>query len=298
MNTTLSCPRVAPPRSTAPPGDKRRLLSVFLLMACAGWASNAAHAQASASSETRAGDWRYSLSVYGYLPSISGSSSVPTSPGGPTLDVSASKIVDSLKFTFMGAFDAHNGRWGVFTDFIYLDLGNTQQGSRDFTIGHQAIPANTSADLSWDLKGVLWTVGGQYRLASDARLTVDALAGARLLSMKPSLAWNIHGDLGPISTAGRTGSSEASETLWDGIVGAKGRYVPSDSGKWSLPFYVDVGTGQSRLTWQAAAGVSYAFSWGELTGMWRHIDYDMKSNSGPLEDLRFDGPMLGATFRW
>lgn len=256
----------------------------------------AAHAQQAGASNVS--EWRYGLSVYGYFPSLSGSSSTPTTPGGPTIDVSADKIIDALKFTFMGSLDAHNGRYGFFTDFIYLDLGESKQGSRDFTIGRGQIPASTSADLAWDLKGVLWTFGGEYRVPTDPKLTLDVLAGARMFSLKPSLRWSIQGDLGPIDAAGRTGVAETKETLWDGIVGAKGRYAVGESGKWSLPFYVDVGTGESRLTWQAAAGLSYAFPWGELTGMWRYISYDMKSNSGPIEDLRFNGPMLGATFRW
>lgn len=255
-------------------------------------------APAAAQTQTaETGDWRYSLSVYGYFPSLGGSSSTPTSPGGPTIDISSDTIVDKLKFTFMGAFEAHNGRWGVFTDYIYLNLGDSKQGSRDFTISQQAIPGNTSANLEWDLKGSLWTFAGEYRVVSDPHWRVDALAGARMFALKPSLRWTISGDLGPISSAERTGFSEDSETLWDGIVGARGRYALGESGRWYLPFYVDVGTGQSRLTWQAAAGVSYAYSWGELTGMWRYISYDLKSG-GSINDLNFNGPMFGATFRW
>ena len=64
-----------------------------------------------------------------------------------------------------------------------------------------------------------------------------------------------------------------------------------------MPFYVDVGTGESQLTWQAGLGLSYAYSWGEITGMWRYVSYDMKSGS-QIEDLRFSGPMIGATWRW
>ena len=242
-------------------------------------------------------EWRYGLSLYGYFPGVSGSSSTPTTPGGPTIDINAGTVIDSLKFAFMGSFDAHNGRFGFFTDFIYLNLGGSKQGTRDFTINHAPISASTSADLSWDLKGVLWTLAGEYRLQTDPKLTLDLLAGARMFSLKPSLRWSIQGDLGPIASAQRSGTSETSETLWDGIVGTKGRYAMGDSGKWTLPFYIDVGTGQSRLTWQAAVGLSYAFSWGELTGMWRYVSYDMKSGS-PVEDLSFNGPMIGATFRW
>ena len=255
----------------------------------------AAHAQSAA--DASGSDWRYSLSVYGYFPSLSGDSSTPTSPGGPTIDVSAGNIVDALKFTFMGSLGAHNGRYGFFTDVIYLDLGGSKQGYRDFTINKAPISGSTSANLDWDLKGVLWTLGGEYRVLSDPRLNLNLLAGARMFSLKPRLRWSIQGDLGPIGAASRSGESETSEVLWDGIVGAKGRYALGDSGRWNMPFYVDVGTGESQLTWQAGLGLSYAYSWGEITGMWRYVSYDMKSGS-QIEDLRFSGPMVGATWRW
>jgi hypothetical protein len=74
----------------------------------------------------------------------------------------------------------------------------------------------------------------------------------------------------------------------------KGRYVLGD-GRWSIPMYLDAGTGSSKLTWQAAAGVAYSFSWGELNLVYRHLAYDMKSGK-TLRDVSFSGPQLGATF--
>lgn len=240
--------------------------------------------------------WRYSLSVYGYLPSLSGSTSAPASTGGASINVSADKIIDKLKFTFMGSLDAHNGRWGFFTDLIYLDLGGSKYRSRYFTIGDVGLPAGTTADLGLNLEGSIWTSAGEYRVVSDPALTLDLLAGARMFRLRQTLSWNIAGDLG-LATAARVGSVKHSETLWDGIVGVKGRYALGESGKWSLPFYVDVGTGESRLTWQAAGGISYAYVWGELSAMWRYLAYDMKSGKA-VKDLNFSGPLLGATFRW
>jgi hypothetical protein len=64
-----------------------------------------------------------------------------------------------------------------------------------------------------------------------------------------------------------------------------------------MPFYVDVGTGNSDLTWQAMLGFGYAFGWGDLGAVWRYLDYDLKSN-GPIQDLNFNGPAVGVTFRW
>ena len=52
-----------------------------------------------------------------------------------------------------------------------------------------------------------------------------------------------------------------------------------------------------RLDLQAAAGISYAFQWGELNALWRYLGYDLKPGRS-LEDLKFNGPLIGATFRW
>lgn len=243
------------------------------------------------------GKWQFAATIYGYLPSIGGNLKVPVESGGSSINVDASQIIDSLKFTFMGTFDAHNGRWGVFTDVLYIDLGGNKSNTRDFSIGNIGLPASTTADLNLDLKGLIWTLAGEYRVASDPVWTVDVLAGARMFDVKPTLGWSISGDLGPIGIAGRSGSKEISESVWDGIVGVKGRYSFGDDRKWFVPFYLDVGTGQSQLTWQAAGGIGHSYSWGALFAMWRYLDYNFKSGKA-LEDMNFNGPMLGATFRW
>jgi hypothetical protein len=242
------------------------------------------------------GTWRYSASVYGYLPSLGGSTSAPVDTGGTPVEVDVSKIVDSLKFTFMGAFDAHNGQWGLFTDLIYLNLGADKQGSLDSTVGGMTLPAGITADLGWNLKGWVWTLAGEYRVTADPGfLTMDVLAGARLFDLSQELRWNIQGTAGSIPGASRSGIGESSATLRDGIVGGKGRFALG-GGNWSAPFYADVGTGDSDLTWQVSAGVSYRYSWGQFTAMWRYLAYEFKSGSA-LQDLSFSGPMIGATFR-
>lgn len=243
------------------------------------------------------GAWKYSASAYVYLPSVSGKSSFPVDSGGGPIDVSAEQIIDSLKMTFMGTLDAHNGRWGVFTDLIYLDVGKDKTGSREFTIGNIGLPASTTANLGLDLKAWVWTLAGEYRVVSEPALSVDLLGGARMLDLTQRLKWSISGDLGSLTPAGRSGVTEVSQTLWDGIVGVKGRYSFGAGREWSLPFYVDVGTGDSTRTWQAAAGIAYAFKWGELSALYRYLDYDLKSG-GAIDSVRFSGPMVGATFRW
>lgn len=244
-----------------------------------------------------AGAWHYSATVYGYLPSISGKTAFPVDAAGTPINVNVDTILDTLKFGFLGAFDAHNGKWGLFTDLIYLDVGASKTRSRDFTIGGIGVPASTSANLDLDMKNWVWTLAGEYRVASDPTLTVDLLAGARMIDAKQRLRWSIEGDLGSIPAASRSGSSEVNTTVWDGIVGVRGRYAFGEGRAWSVPFYVDVGTGQSTRTWQASTGISFAFKWGEVDALWRYLDYDMKSSKA-IQDIRFSGPVIGATFRW
>ena len=241
--------------------------------------------------------WNFSATVYGYFPSVGGETSFPVKTGGGSVDISASDVLDSIDFVVMGTLDLHNGRWGAFTDVMYLDLGGSKSASRDFTIGGMQIPADTTANLGWDMKGVIWTLAGQYRVANGSGLTLDLLAGARLADIKQEASWDITGSLGPLAPPARTGSGEAEVSQWDVIVGVKGRYTFAKAPRWSLPFYVDVGTGDSDLTWQAMGGLGYSFAWGDVIAAWRHIDYDMKSGSR-IESLNFNGPAIAAVFRW
>jgi hypothetical protein len=114
--------------------------------------------------------------------------------------------------------------------------------------------------------------------------------------MKQRLSYNLSADVGPIVGQLRQGSSSVSVNNWDAIVGAKGRVGLGDSRQWFLPYYADVGTGQSKYTYQGYAGLGYTFSWGELVGVWRYIDYKLNDNGGTT--LKLNGPAVGAAFHW
>jgi hypothetical protein len=242
-------------------------------------------------------DWHYTASIYGYLPSVGGTSSFPADSGGTQLNLDASKILDKLKFFAMGTAGAHNGTWGVFTDVIYLNFTGSRSANRDFTIGNIGLPADASASFDWDLKGWVWTLAGDYRVVSDPSYTVDVLAGTRLLDIRQRLRWNISGSLGTLDPLARSGESSGKQSNWDAIVGVKGRYGFGQNRQWAVPFYFDVGTGESSSTLQAAAGLAYGFSWGEVSAMWRYLRYNTKADQG-TKDIYFSGPLIAATFRW
>jgi len=243
------------------------------------------------------GKWQFSASLNGFVPAIDGKVNYAGDTRSSDIHVSMHDVLSNLKMTFQGSLDAHNGRWGIFNDVIYANIGGVKSRTRDFSLGNIGIPATATTDLSLDVKATVWTVAGEYRVVSDPAWTVDVLAGARLLDVKTTLGFSINGDIGPIALPGRSGSKGVSESLWDGIVGVKGRYTLTDDRKWFLPFYLDVGTGQTKLTWQAVAGVGYGFHWGDLVATYRYLDWNAKSGKS-VEDLSFGGPMISATWRW
>jgi len=244
-----------------------------------------------------AGKWQFSASLNGFVPAIDGKVNYAGDTRSSDIHVSMHDVLSNLKMTFQGSLDVHNGRWGIFNDVFYGFIGGVKSRTRDFSLGNIDLPVSTTTDLNLGVKATFWTVAGEYRVVSDPAWTVDLLAGARLLDVKTTLGFSINGDLGPIVLPGRSGNKEVSDSLWDGIVGVKGRYTFTDDRKWFLPFYLDVGTGQTKLTWQAIAGVGYGFHWGDLVATYRYVDWNAKSGKS-VESLSLGGPMISATFRW
>jgi hypothetical protein len=239
--------------------------------------------------------WRWDASIYAYGPSIGGTTDFP-SGSGSTVSISASQILQSLNLAAMAAINVHKGEWGAFGDLIYVNLGASRTASRDFSLGDVGLPAGAAADLHLGVKAWVWTLAAEYQVVNDPRLTVDLLVGARYLDFAESLNWSLTGNLGPIFTPVRSGSTEAGTALWDAIAGVKGRALLGASSSWSVPFYLDGGGGDSSHTWQAAAGIAYAFHWGDVTAMWRYLDYGFSGKS--VNSANFNGPLLGATFHW
>ena len=255
---------------------------------CSALAPGAASAQAS-------DQWQYGAIIYGWLPTIGGNTTFPAGTGS-SIDIDADTILSHLKFTFMGAFEARKNQWGLYTDLIYLNVGGSKSATRDVTLGGAPLPGGVTGDFNLDIKATIWTIAGEYRVATDQTSSIDVLGGARLADLKESLGWNFSADLGPFNPS-RSGNQEVSINKWDAIVGAKGRIAISDDRAWFVPWYADVGTGQTDLTWQALGGLGYSFKWGEVIAVWRYMDYNFKSGS-PVEKLTLNGPALGVAFHW
>ena len=270
-------------------GRKSAAAARLLTLALAGALPLSAQAQSAPDA------LKWNATIYGWFPSIGGSTSFPATGSGPSIDVSSQQVIDALKMTFMGSLDVHQGKWGAFTDLVYADFGADKTKSRDFTVGHEQIPVGVDATLNLDVKTWIWSLAGLYNLADKPEGTADLLFGARMLDMEQTLGWSISGTVPGLPPAANTGSATASINQWDAIVGVKGRINLGTDRKWFLPYYLDVGTGESRLTWQVAAGLGYQFSWGSVIAAWRYLDYDFKSDM-VVRSFNLNGGMIGVQF--
>jgi hypothetical protein len=262
-------------------------LCVAMLCAAASWPSTAT-AQAPEA-------WQFGFSAYGWLPGISGTTTFPPPPGGSgDITVDADDIIENLKFVAMGTFEARRGRWGGFTDFIYLDVGDSKSQSRDFLVGRLQIPAGISGNFDLDLKGYVWTLAGEYRVLLDPAAPLDVFGGARMIKLEERLGFTLNGSLGGLAVDG-SGSRTQELTNWDFIVGVKGRVSFGEGRRWFVPYYGDIGAGDSDLTYQLMTGIGYAFPWGEVVGQWRYLRYDFGQ---AIDKLAFNGPAIAFNFRW
>jgi hypothetical protein len=236
-------------------------------------------------------EWQFGVTVYGWFPDIGGDTRFPA--GASSIDVPVETLLDHLKMTFQGSFSVQKGHWGAFADVVYLDVGEAGTRTRNIEIGGVPLPAAVDASLDFDLKSLFVTLAATYRVTS----TLDVLLGARMASFKPALDWEFSGSFGPVTPPPLTGSRKETIEQWDAIVGVQGHFAFGPDGHWIVPYHLDVGAGDSDMTWQAMVGVAYAFNWGNLGLAWRYLDYDLGSDAS-ISSMNFNGPALGATFRW
>ena len=142
------------------------------------------------------------------------------------------------------------------------------------------------------MKAWITTLGAGYNVVDNERATLDLIGGARYLSLDVDAKLNLSRG-GVLLQTSRQKKTSESDHVWDGIMGIKGRINLND--KWYMPYYADVGTGDSDLTWQALSGVGYTFKWGDVLLVYRYLDYNFDSDF-MLDDMNVSGPALGAKF--
>ena len=245
----------------------------FALITCA------AHAEETGNSD----NWQFDAMLYLWGADFSGQF-------GPNADflITFDDLVDNLEMGFMGSFQARKGKWSLFTDVLYLDVASDKTSVSD-----GIIPVTTTTSL--DMSGWVIHLAGGYNLWIKEGSRLDLIAGARYMDLGSGIAQNIE----ILDNTGSTSFAIPLSTALDAIVGVKGQLALSK--RWSLPYYLDIGTGDSDFTWQAMSGISFqAANWVDLALVYRHLEWDLgdDGSDGYIKNVNFSGPAFGAVFHF
>jgi len=250
--------------------------------------------------------WTFNIAPYMWLPNINANFSYNLPPvlGGrlPTdFSTGPGEYLTHLNFATMVAADARYDRFSVLTDFIYINgsVGSTNIKSVDF-FGLPPIPISRTLEthVGSRFSATVWTLAGGYTVFEGDWGNLDVLAGLRYLGVNAntnySLAFSIVGPNGGGATFGGAGSISGSRTVWNGIVGLRGRIRLPVNGLF-IPYYVDVGGGGSHPTWQIASGVGYQTGWAGVSALYRYLSFEQGSGS-VVRHLDMGGPMIMVNF--
>jgi hypothetical protein len=258
---------------------------VALLLTLASLAAQPAAAQPAASPSAAApaddGLWHYAFTPYLWTMSQEGEASFKGIPPQP-IEMSFGDILENLDFPALGAFEAHNGRWGVAADLLYMNLGAKVPRS---VLG-QPEPSDDARQFSFEATALYRLYRGAPREGMGSY--VDLVAGARYNKVRAGLQTSLIPD------------TERSFDWVDGVIGA--RFQLPLAKKVALGARADVAGFGSDLTWQAHADLRAQLSthWALGAG-YRYIDTDYDEGTGAdrkLWSMVNKGPYLAVQIGW
>lgn len=255
--------------------------------------------------ETAPPGWTFNVMPYLWLPSINGNLRYGKSgTTAPSVSLDAQQVLQSLNFAAMAAGEARKGNWLIATDYIYLNMGNSDSKvkSVDFNPGPGPINISTTqlnSGTQTSLSGSVWTLVGGYAAVTEPAVNLDVIAGFRYLGINAKTNWQLTADVtlpNSALTFNRSGSVHQSDDVVTALIGAKGQ-IKIDGTKVFIPYYADIGSGGSTFTWQGAGGLGYRFDWGDVRLEYRYLYYRQSGNQ-LLENVSFAGPGIGVNFRF
>lgn len=230
-----------------------------------------------AESDSAANAWKFKANLYVWGAAIEGETR-----GGSEIDVPFSEIWDNLNFALMGGLEARKGKWAVLGDFVYLDAEGDESGTLE---PFDRLPISIPVDADVEVEGLVLNIVGARNLYDEDNASIEAVFGVRYLDLDSTLTAKL-GSRDPVKF-------ETDDTYLDGVIGLRGQVGLSD--KWYVPYYFDVGTGDSDFTWQGYAGVGYAFEHVNVVVAYRYLYWDFGSDEA-VKDLNFGGPLTGVQF--
>lgn len=248
--------------------------------------------------------WDFTVRPYLWGPTINGTLryAPPPGKGSPEVEMGPNDYLSHMNAGLMLSAEARKGDWAFLSDLIYLDMGWESSKVKQVSFSnaqHTGLSGSLDTGTESSLKGLEWMLAASRTVLSSPRNRTEILGGVRYLGIEASTEWRIRSTVsapaGQRDFATRGGITQR-VNLVDAIVGVRGTLRLGD-GNWSVPYYLDVGAGDSSRTWQAMTGIAYRFNWGEATLAYRHVAYD-QANDKMLQSLSFSGPALSASFHF
>jgi len=227
------------------------------------------------------GHWHYVFTPYLWTMSQKGEASFKGIPPQP-IEMSFSDIWNNLDFPALGAFEAHNGRWGVATDLMYMNLG----AKVPVSVLGQPEPSIDARQFTFEATALYRVYRGAPR--EGMRSYVDLVAGARYNKVRAGLQTSLIPD------------TERSFDWVDGVIGARSQLPLAK--KVAIGGRADIAGFGSDLTWQAHADLRVQLSqhWALGAG-YRYIDTDYDKGTGAdrkLWSMVNKGPYLAIQIGW
>jgi hypothetical protein len=241
------------------------------------------------------GQWHFGTTIYGWLPFMYTTVQLPPILGGgnPTIETQPSQYLKYLQIAALMQATAQKGDWGIWTDFVYMNLSASPQKIREVGLpGDRTLPLTLQLDGA--MRMAIWTLAPSYTVIHNDIGNLDVMVGLRYSSARISLAYEL---TAPPTKLMRGGGFWPTTDSTDGIIGIKGMVRLSPDGKWFMPYEADVGDGNKNWQWNAFLGGGYHFHWGDVTLAVRNLTYQ-RTGDVSIEKVRMTGPLIGATFRW
>jgi len=237
--------------------------------------------------------WEWTVAPYVWVPGITVDSDFSGEAGLPD-DGGDVSIIDKLDAALMGHVEARKGRWGVYADFIYVELSD--ENSTPLGPGG---PISGDLTVTSDLTLGLLDVGGLYRLtgASSGPFDFDLLLGARFIDI----------ELDTVITLPLPGSAplDVGTRVSDTDLMLGGRLRGRFNERWYWTARADLSFGGSEGTANGLASIGYLFGDTGLFSLdlgYRHMTLKTESRRANgaqvVNDLEVSGPVVGFVFRF
>jgi hypothetical protein len=261
---------------------RRRIVPVVLMLVLAGASLGRAGAQLAPlpvdtvhATTPRPKVTRFIVAPYGWMAGISGETGVGDLSAD--VNVSFSDLLKHLRFAAMGTFEGGYGPWLGVVDVMYSSI----------RVDHTLSRGRIQPELDLTSKMLIAQAFAAYTVKPAPMIDVDILAGARLWSVKSTLA---------ITGNRLQRTRERSPTWADAIGGGRLRWRVSP--KWQINIAGDGGAGGSKATGEGMGTAGYRLSrhW-DLFASYRYL-YENYQKNDYFFTGHLSGPVIGGAYHW